>query len=144
MGPQPVPKQKVAMKLIAVGGAHVEMMRWPTAAGSVARHIVDPISRERLTPRNSEVSLMTVAETYQPTDDIREDVPRRDHNIDINDRLGRQTRDGCASDVLDPQCEATQGAPVHGPERLEDHGPLGIVRNDDHGSEWLGSHLLFL
>lgn len=67
------------MQLLALGGTDVEVMV----------HGPGPISipGESFPPRDAQVSLVTVAELCKPADHDGQNFARRNHHIDVNDRL---------------------------------------------------------
>src|SRR5688572_22258916 len=74
-----------------------------------------------------------VASLHQPPLDEWIELP--DGDLDVDDVLSTQTRDGGRADVVDPQCQLSEDLLQRGLDPLELFRPLRIIFADDDHSD---------
>ncbi len=79
-----------------------------------------------------------ISDRSQGFDHLRQDAPRLYDDVDIDDGLGRQTRDGRAADVLDGQGKVADGNTEDLFDVCEVMRPLRVVRHDDYSAAGFG------
>jgi len=122
---QPIAKGEVSCFLLSTSHAQMNMMSARPFAW---------FGEPRVLKIEIAVADEPVAKWRQCRLELLRRLKRLDRNLNIDDRLGRQPRDGCGTDVFDSECSRSQSAPKlagFGFERLH---PACGVRNDlDHG-----------
>jgi hypothetical protein len=86
---------------------------------------------ERLPPRDSKVSAMRVADRGEPLYCYKYFLLRLDDHIDVQNRLGRETRHGRASNVFDGDRAILNNRLNPLAERLKIARPTRVVINND-------------
>jgi hypothetical protein len=87
---------------------------------------------EGLAVGNPKVAFVVVAEWLQPPDDVGEIAAVGDDDVEVDDRLGRETGDGGAADMFDGDREGAEGGGQPVAESLEGGGPARVVVDDDN------------
>src|ERR1700739_2185560 len=88
---------------------------------------------EGFPPGNPQVASMDVGEDCQAYDRLRDVGDGWDDHVHVDDRFGRKTGHGRATDVLDDDDEVAQCGDHGSTKLLEESRSMRIVVNDDDG-----------
>ncbi len=86
---------------------------------------------ERLSPGDTKVPFVSVANELEASDRPRYYVGRPNNDVDVDDRLGRKPGNSSTTYMLDCDSKAADGLPNIRPDEFDDSRPLGVILNQD-------------